>query len=344
MRVGEHTTLPKGLLDCPATELHRLLGGPALVHLPGERGPALFVSVLLHGNEVSGWNGLRRLLREHARLPRAVSIFIGNVEAAALGLRSLPRQQDFNRVWRDAHGVEAQMAASVLASLRERGLFAAVDLHNNTGHNPHYGVVTDLDAGNLGLAYSFSDKAVYIREPDTVLTRVFAGRCPAVALELGPVGDPRCEERCYDYLARLLALDEVPPAPLENLSLFRTLVRIHVAADVDFAFAGDGSEDRALVLTGGLEGINFHELPPGASFGRTTRPLSEVLCALDVDHRNVTDAYFAVEAGDIKVRQSVIPAMYTTDPQVIRQDCLCYFMERMDETDRANSRQQMANS
>ena len=31
----------------------------------------------------------------------------------------------------------------------------------------------------------------------------------------------------------------------------------------------------------------------------------------------------------ILLKADVVPAMYTTDPYVVRQDCLCYFMERM---------------
>jgi hypothetical protein len=29
------------------------------------------------------------------------------------------------------------------------------------------------------------------------------------------------------------------------------------------------------------------------------------------------------------LKQAVTPSMYTTDPIVVRQDCLCYFMERL---------------
>jgi len=81
--------LPPGLLEAESDALHRLLGGPTLIHLPGGRQPPLFVSVLLHGNETVGWDALRGLLSERIarfgepRLPRALSFVIGNVAAAA---------------------------------------------------------------------------------------------------------------------------------------------------------------------------------------------------------------------------------------------------------------------
>jgi hypothetical protein len=331
-RLRIHQGLPAGLTDHDARALARHLGGPSLIHVPGHREPPLLVSVLLHGNETSGWQGVRRLLTEltasNARLPRSLILFIGNVEAAAAGVRTLPQQQDFNRIWRGAQGPEGELAREVLAALARRTLFAAVDLHNNTGQNPHYAVVTNLQRDSLGLAYLFDDKAVYVREPATVMTRSLAERCPAIALELGPIGDPRCDDRAFDYVKRCLSLEGIPPADSSRLQMFRTEARVHIADQTPFSFAGE-DESLPLVLTGGLEAVNFHELATGTEFAVTRNPLAEAFRVLDVQHRDVTARYFTLADGRVLLRQSVIPAMYTTDPVVIRQDCLCYFMERM---------------
>jgi len=331
-----HTAIPDGLLERDAAGLHALLGGPTLIRLRGRRSPALFVSVLLHGNETSGWDGLRRYLSERRDLARDLVLFIGNTRAAAVGLRALPGEPDFNRIWRDATGPGAAVAEAVKAAIADVAFFASVDLHNNTGHNPYYSVVTDLEARNLDLAYLFSDKAVYVEEPDTVLTRVFAGRCPAVALEVGPVGDPRCADRVEAFLARCFELDGIAAAGPGSLNLFRTRVRVHVRAATAFGFSGDEAgtarEDPEVVdllLTGGVEAVNFHELPRGTVFGSSSLPPTRVLQVLDTAHRDVTDAYFEHDGRNVLLKQDVVPAMYTTDPYVIRQDCLCYFMERL---------------
>jgi len=42
----------------------------------------------------------------------------------------------------------------------------------------------------------------------------------------------------------------------------------------------------------------------------------------------VTGDYFAVHEGELMVMRPSMAAMLTTDPRVIRQDCLCYLMER----------------
>lgn len=331
MPIDVFSQLPAGLLELPATKLVRLLDKPTLLHVDGAREPELFVSVLLHGNETSGWDGVRRYLKDHPLPSRSLSLFIGNIEAAAREQRVLPGQQDYNRIWRGAGGPEGEIARAVMHAIAERGHFAAVDLHNNTGHNPYYSVITEVTPENLGLAYLFSDKAVYIREPDTTMTQAFAGRCPAVTLEVGPTGDTRCAERVYDFLARCMDLDAIPRAGAGEVSLFEALARVHVVEGVDFHFAGEDEESPAtLTLTGGVEAVNFHELPAGTRFGAAADSLARTLKVLDAEHRDVTAEYFEQAGREIVLRQPIVPAMYTTDPYVVRQDCLCYFMRRLE--------------
>ncbi len=146
----QYDALPPGLLDLPAARLGEVLPGPALIHLPGRRTPPLFVSVLLHGNEDTGWLAAQSVLKKYAtaELPRALSLFIGNVEAARSGLRRLDGQPDYNRVWpgsEEAHPAELAMMRQVVDVMRARGVFASIDIHNNTGLNPHYACVNRLD-------------------------------------------------------------------------------------------------------------------------------------------------------------------------------------------------------
>ena len=57
--------IPDGLLDLDSTQLWQLLKRPALIHLEGDRQPALFVSILLHGNETTSWLAMRELFRKY---------------------------------------------------------------------------------------------------------------------------------------------------------------------------------------------------------------------------------------------------------------------------------------
>ena len=352
--------VPAGLLSAEPHELSALLGGPTLLHVAGasdgcpKQAGTLFISVLLHGNETSGWYAVRQLLRDHPAPRRDLLLFIGNVEAAARGVRTLPGQRDFNRMWREPTGVAHQ----VLQRAAAQPLLAVVDLHNNTGKNPHYAVLTDLLPGSLSLAALFGDTAVYIEEPATVLTRAFSPQTPNVALELGPVGDGQATARGYDFLCRLLSLDSILPAPPAGIRLYRALARVHPRSGARFGFAGDAAganpadgdrrgqnaegvaarhgqqEGLDLVLNDAIEAANFARLPPGTLFGTASN--GSALQVLDNKHTEATERFFDFQDNCIRLKTSVVPAMYTTDPNVVRQDCLCYFMEPLEWNEKSS--------
>ena len=55
--------VPDGLLERPASALYQQLEGPTLIHLEGRIKRPLFVTVLQHGNEITGWEAVRRILK-----------------------------------------------------------------------------------------------------------------------------------------------------------------------------------------------------------------------------------------------------------------------------------------
>jgi hypothetical protein len=336
--LNELDALPDGLLDCASAELAARLGGPTLIHLPGAREPALFVSVLTHGNEPVGWDAVRLLLARNIerhgrlRLPRALSLFIGNVKAAAVHARHLPDQPDFNRIWPGTDlppTPEHEVMARVVERMAERGIFASVDLHNNTGANPHYACVNVIDNRFLHLAALFSRTVVYFIRPRGVQSQAMARLCPAVTLECGKVGDQLGIEHASEYVHACLHLAELPDHPLPNhdIDLFHTVAQVKVPAEVSFAFP---PLDACLVLSPELERLNFRELPAGTPFARVRPDSGARFDVRDEQGKDVYARYFVPEDGELRLRQPVMPSMLTRDETVIRQDCLCYLMERYD--------------
>jgi hypothetical protein len=324
--------LPAGLLERDAHQLHEILPGPTLIHLPGRRPQPLFVSVLLHGNEDTGWQALRRLLRAYAAqtLPRAMSLFIGNVEAARAGQRFLDGQPDYNRIWSEhtvrRHSPERVMALEIVAAMRVREVFVSVDIHNNTGVNPHYACVRRLDAPFLHLATLFGRTVVHFTKPDGVQAQAFSELCPSVTVECGQPGQAHGVEHAYDYLQACLHLATIPAHPVapQDINLFHTVAVVKVPRDVSFSFERDDADIR---FNQNLDHLNFRELPAGTPLGRV-RPGSHArLEVRDVDDKEVSDRFLRTQNGEICTAVPVMPSMFTVSERAIRQDCLGYLME-----------------
>lgn len=329
LTVYEH--LPAGLLDLGPERLHEVLPGPTLIHLPGRRPAPLFVSVLLHGNESTGWLAAREILRKYADsgLPRALSLFIGNVAAARHGLRVLDGQPDYNRIWPGgAHSehLEYTMARQVVEAMRERGAFASIDIHNNTGLNPHYGCVNRLDAAWLHLATLFSRTVVYFTTPRGVQSAAFAELCPAVTLECGKPGTG--VEHATTYLDACLHLAAFPAHPVhaQDIDLFHTIATVKVPEAARIAFTPD---DCDIEFAADLDHLNFRELPAGSPLGRLHGNRNFRPHAWDDAGIDIGCHLFECADGLIRLRRPLMPAMLTLDTRVIRQDCLCYLMERL---------------
>lgn len=321
--------LPEGFIECEAKDLQVLLGGPTLMHLSGRIAEPLFVSVLLHGNEPTGLIAMQRLLRDYAEreLPRALSIFVGNVSAAAKGLRRLDGQPDYNRVWNgDIDCVESHMMRQVVEDMRQRNVFASVDIHNNTGLNPHYACVNRLDAPFLQLASMFGRTVVYFIKPDGVQSSAFSSLCPAVTLECGQPGQPNGVGHAHEYVNACLHLSKVPAHPVatHDIDLFHTVAIVKVPEETSYGF----EQGNDLVLLEDIDHFNFSELPAGTCFGYAQNERARLVC-IGEQGEDLSDRFFSYDAGEVRLSKPVMPSMLTRDLKVIRQDCLCYLMERI---------------
>jgi len=339
--------IPDGLLDCTAQELHRILPGPALIQLPGRRPGPLFVSVLLHGNETTGLSAIQSLLDKYQQkeLPRELCIFIGNISAAQHGQRHLPDQPDYNRVWpcgqfdhdcSTGNTPEHQMMHEIVGRLRERNVFASIDVHNNTGLNPHYGCINQLDTRFFHLATQFSRTVVYFIRPRGVQSMAFSNICPAVTVECGKPDQPHGTAHAADFIYSCLQLSDLPSHPVaaHDMDLFHTVATVSVPEHINIRF--DGSTDgktraNEIRFIPGLDQLNFHELAAGITLGfvdlqQTSIPLQ----VIDEQGKDATRRFFRLHNGELQTACDVMPSMFTLNTDVIYQDCLGYLMERMD--------------
>lgn len=334
MKLTELDYLPDGLLERPASALHQQLDGPTLIHLAGRNKRPLFVSVLQHGNEVTGWEALRRLLKGYGQskeLPRSLLIFFGNIQAAKHRLRRLDEQPDYNRCWPGGHVVDPEHVR-LFQHIHERILaskpIAGIDIHNNTGLNPHYAAVNRIRSNHLKLASLFSPKVVFFTMPSGTLSHSLSEYFPAVTLECGLAGEIHGTDHTLNYLETCLRLEDIPNQRVDAdaVHLYHMVATVKVSNDVLFGF---GRVPAELALRENLDHFNFCELPPGTSFGLLSNGNRRPLIATDTAGNDITDLYFSFENGQVETVREVMPSMLTLDRRVIQQDCLCYLMERI---------------
>jgi succinylglutamate desuccinylase len=326
--------LPEGLLERPASALYQQLTGPTLIHLQGREKQPLIVSVLQHGNEVTGWEAVRRLLKHHYPhndLPRSLLILIGNPLAAKHRLRRLDDQPDFNRCWPGGNEMDSaytRLFQQIYDRMRKLEPLAVIDIHNNTGLNPHYAAVNLIRSDFLRLASLFSSKVVYFTMPAGTLSLAMSEHCPSLTLECGQAGEIHGTDHSLAFLETCLNLDSISNRPIaaDAVHLFHMVATVRVNDNVLFGF---GRVPAELALREDLDRFNFCELPPGTSFGSLNNPTRQPLFAINPEGLDVTDDYFSFARGQVETTRETMPSMLTLDRRVIQQDCLCYLMDRI---------------
>lgn len=308
MRLRFADRLPNAIAALEAPELAKALGGPTLFDLRKAGEPPLFVSVLLHGNEPSGWDAVRQLRHEIERT--SVLLFVGNVEAARAGLRTLPGRVDFNRVWDGGEGgdtPEVAIAEEVVSFAEAAKPRLAIDIHNNTGRNPPYAVLTRTDAPTLTTASAFADLALLATQPKGVQTSRFAKFCPSITIEVGMPNEPASTDRTVAFLRDLLS-GQIAATRLGSFHLFETVARVTAGA--------------GLAVVPCTQRFNFRTAPAGVMLAS-----SGELSAWTSDGSRVDDHFLRVQDGATVLAKPTAIAMYTADVAAAQSDCLCYLLE-----------------
>lgn len=325
--------LPEGFLEAMPRDMEELLGAPSLIHLEGRDPRPLFVSALLHGNEHSGLIAVQALVKKYQeagkQLPRSILLFIGNIRAARHNVRLMPGQKDYNRIW-DLSGdsEEHALARFVLDYARGQELFACIDIHNNTGANPHYGCVNYLDKETLTLAGLFSRTLVHFTEPHEVLSNAFGRFCPSITIECGLSGEWHGVERSIQLLDDALHIHDLGDhnTAHDSVDVYESVVRVKVPQQALFDFGSENSQVD-FRFPEQVERLNFVEQSGGSLLGwRFNHDMA--LAVIDNDGQDVAERFIRYHGDEIRLQRDVVPSMFTRDKQAVVTDCLGYFMLR----------------
>jgi hypothetical protein len=315
------------------------LPGPIAIRVRGRDSSRLrLVSGMLHGNEPSGLRAIFHALRSGERFVTDTLFFVGAVEAARTQPRHTHRllmgRRDLNRCFCPPFlGAEGQVAEALLGLVRASPLEAVVDLHNNSGHNPVYGVGSGIDAGRLGVASLFANRYVASSLRLGALHEAFPESIPAVTIECGRAGEPHADAAAIAGLMRFLgasALPRVDPAS-GGMHLLRDPVRVRVRPGVSLAYGERGLDVSAdLTLDIDADRHNFQRQRAGTRIAWLRERAPWPFEAIDADGSDVASELFERRADAIVARRSIVPIMMTTSATIAQQDCLFYVVDEVD--------------
>lgn len=316
-------------------EFLRSLGGPTLLEQSGQDGSRTrFVSTLLHGNEPSGTRALQRWLCERETPKTNTVFYIGSVHAALAAPeyshRTLPGEPDANRCFVEPfNGPAGELSKRLIDDIRAMAPEALVDLHNNTGHNPAYAVLTRLDRTHAQLTRLFAAKCVLSDIRLGTLIEATEEICPSVVIECGLAGARQADEAAFQGLRAFLTKDDVfESVELEGPELEVLENPLRVTLQPGTALRYGDAPGPGFTLRVDLDRHNFELAAEGTVLGWLSPESEWPLLATGADGRDRSKDMFVLQGHTVFFRRPAIPVMMTQQVEIARSDCLFYLTSR----------------
>jgi hypothetical protein len=148
-------------------------------------------------------------------------------------------------------------------------------------------------------------------------------------VECGQPDLPDGTAHALAYVETCLNLESfanLPDSAIADINLFHTVAIVKIPSELNFSFSTNPNDD--ITFPAAMDELNFCELPAGKTFGKVKNQKA-YLWVVNEQGEDVGDRFFETRDGEIILKKSVIPSMISLNPKIVRQDCLCYLMERM---------------
>nr|WP_067285913.1 hypothetical protein [Marinobacterium profundum] len=313
-------------------EFLRQLDGPTLIIVQG-RDPSRCraLSTLLHGNEPSGLKAIHGWLRNGEQPAVTLLCFILSVSAALeaplFSWRQLPGERDLNRCFFPPFdGNPGQLAEQTLALLDQYRPECLIDIHNTSGMNPPFGVVTHEDPAHEALVALFTRRLIITDIRLGALMEISRPDFPVATIECGGNRDPAADRLAVDGIWRFLQAEHVPQLPPEGLhmDLYHHPVRLELAPDTKLTFADEPDPAADITVPRHLERYNFGLVESGTFlFWLGPRARSQMRLR-DAAGADVLPEFFDVQGQRLYAAQPLKLFMVTSNPLIACSDCLLY--------------------
>lgn len=310
----------------------RQLAGPTLIIVDGQdNSRCRALSTLLHGNEPSGLRAVHGWLRRGERPRFQLLIFILSVSAALreplFNHRQLPDERDINRCFRPPFDDRpGRVAGEVLELLETHRPECLIDIHNTSGMNPAFGVVTHEDPAHEALVALFTRRLIITDIRLGALMEISRPDFPAVTIECGGNRDPAADRLAVQGLEQYLQREKVLQLPASGLHLdiYHHPVRLELDRETVIRFADEPDDEADITIPRHLERYNFGQVGAGTFlFWLGPRGRSR-LRLRDSSGDDVLPLYFNCIGHRLYAAQPIKLFMVTDNPVIARSDCLLY--------------------
>ncbi|WP_185967967.1 succinylglutamate desuccinylase/aspartoacylase family protein [Thalassotalea sp. PS06] len=322
---------------------------------PSSQEKPLLFTTLLHGNETSGLEALRRLVDNPPTPICDTYILVASVKAASTAPmffhRMLPGLPDLNRCFSPETLQQTQAALlspdndstssqAVQLHFSEPHLLAfriwrfimqlkprwLIDLHNTSGASPAFTVVRHLTDNHVLLCQQFSP---YIIRSNINMGAIFElpTPFPCITVECGGTGDELANQTAFTGMHRLMM---APLADLQKDSepaiILTDPIRLEVkaSANITLNYGNQAKKGADITLLEDIDRFNFASWEPGQSLGWATESGFSALTAVDEQGRERIDDILELKNNSLQCKTRLHLFMITNRVDIALSDCLLY--------------------
>ncbi len=309
------------------------LGGPASILLTGEdQGRTRALVTLLHGNEPSGTMALFRWLKSGRRPAVNILCIVASVAAARalpeFSHRLLPGRRDLNRCFRPPYNdQEGELAESILRELGSHQPEAVIDIHNTSGSGPSFALATFMDQQHDALVSMFTNRLIITHLRLGALMEISEYLSPTVTIECGGREDDEAHEVAFSGLQKYFLQPDVLHTQQKDwgLEVLQNPVRLELKSDCEVVFGSRNASPHRLVLDPNIEHLNAGITCRDTFLGWTdAKSLTEIFSSKNSRDQCVLDSLLYINDNRLLTRQDLKLFMVTTNPEIIKMDCLFY--------------------
>ncbi|EWH11917.1 hypothetical protein DS2_01998 [Catenovulum agarivorans DS-2] len=306
------------------------LHGPTVIDMQGLINTRTrVVSVLVHGNEPSGFIALHRFLLSKVIPMTNVRFIISSVEAAqqspVFSNRYFDDKHDLNRCFNldNSDALVNQRAGSILQAINEVKPEAVIDMHNTSGASPSFCVATRIDMQVQALASFFCQTMIYTRlNLGALMEQNF--NCPIVTVECGGAQDQQAHEVAYQGVHEFLMADNLFAGHHYMLvDIVEHPLRLEIDPKTNLSFADKSDPSADITLVSDIEQHNMGVTRADCLIGWSNigcTPFTVRNEAGDVQ----SDSIIYCKDGQLFTRQKLRIFMATTNHRIALNDCLFY--------------------